>query len=84
MATDNDDLPPRAIQHVAAAPTPGVRKEMPGAHRRTHKTIRDACADLVTELVEFRSEADHARLVVGYSPTQAIPVPVQPIKGRSA
>ena len=47
-------------------------------------TMREICAELNVELVEFNRETDHAHLLVSYPPTLAISTLVQRIKGRTA
>lgn len=47
-------------------------------------TMREVCADLGAELVEFNGEADHVHLLVAYPPTLAISMLVQRLKGRTA
>ncbi len=47
-------------------------------------TIRNVCADLGVELVEFNGEADHVHLLVAYPPTLAVSGLVQRLKGRTA
>jgi len=47
-------------------------------------TMREVCAELNTELVEFNGEADHVHLLVSYPPTLAISTLIQQIKDRTA
>ena len=46
--------------------------------------MRNVCAELDAELVEFNSEADHVHLLVAYPPTLAISTLAQRLKGRTA
>lgn len=50
----------------------------------TEQTMREVCADLAVELVEFNGETDHVHLLVAYPPTLAISVLAQRLKGRTA
>ncbi|WP_255774467.1 IS200/IS605 family transposase [Mycobacteroides abscessus] len=50
----------------------------------TEITMRQVCAELDVELVEFNGEADHVHLLVAYPPTLATSVLVQRLKGRTA
>lgn len=50
----------------------------------TKITMRQVCAELDVELVEFNGEADHVHLLVAYPPTLPISVLVQRLKGRTA
>ena len=47
-------------------------------------TMREVCAELNAELVEFNGEADHVHLLVSHPPTLAISTLIQRIKGRTA
>ena len=47
-------------------------------------TMREVCAELNAELVEFNGEADHVHLLVSYPPTLAISTLIQQIKDRTA
>jgi hypothetical protein len=50
----------------------------------TEHTMRGVCVYLDVELAEFNGEADHVHLLVAYSPTLAISVLSQRLKGRAA
>lgn len=47
-------------------------------------TMREVCAKLDAELVEFNGEADHVHLLVAYPPTLAISQLVQRLKSHAA
>ena len=47
-------------------------------------TMRNVCAELAVELVEFNGEAEHVHLLVAYPPSLAISVLAQRLKGRTA
>jgi putative transposase len=47
-------------------------------------TMREVCADLDAELVEYNGEGDHVHLLVAYPRTLAISVLVQRLRGRTA
>lgn len=50
----------------------------------TEQTMREVCADLAVELVEFNGETDHVHLLVAYPPTLALSFLAQRLKGRTA
>jgi putative transposase len=51
---------------------------------RCEEIMRDVCAVMGAELVEFNGEDDHVHLLVRYPPKLAIPVLVGRLKGVSA
>ena len=84
MATDNDGLPPRAIPACRCSPTPGVReKKCPVLTDATHK--EPSATPAPTSLLNWSSSGAKptARLVVGYSPTPAIPSRCSPSKAAA-
>jgi putative transposase len=52
--------------------------------RRMEEIMRDVCADVETELVEFNGEANHVLLLVNFPPKIAISTSVNSLKGASS
>jgi putative transposase len=66
------------FRHQVLAPVFGSRHL-----ERMEQIIRDACADVGCARTEFNGEAKHVHLLVSFSPTVAIPRPVNSLKGVS-
>jgi len=52
--------------------------------RRCPQVIREGCAHLGADLVEFNGEHDHVQLLVEYPPKVAVSAPVNSLKGVSS